>query len=83
MGGVAAFPAHVPQLYGSKAAIAGFREYDIGRHGLFYFGHQIFQDKGFHLHTRVHYITVHNVSVLNISKIYRSNHGEKTLKASL
>jgi hypothetical protein len=83
MRSIPAIPAKIPQLQSSKGVFARFGQYDIRRYCFFYLGYQILKDSRFHLHTGVHYITVHNVSVLNISKNYRSNHGRKNTKASL
>jgi len=64
-----AIAADIPQLYSSKGACAGFGEGELFCKGLFYLDREIFQDSRFHLHFSVHYITVHNYSILRFLKI--------------
>jgi len=70
-----AIAADIPQLQSSKRA-AGFGLYESLCKGLSYFGREIFQDSRFHLHLRVHYITVHNYSIFTVSNNFWSNQGE-------
>jgi len=64
MAGVSAISADIPQADNTKSPAAILsRKFDIRRYCFPYFRCQLFKEGRFHLHTRVHDITFHNVSV--------------------
>jgi hypothetical protein len=57
----------IPQVEcAERRSLFGFSELDIRRYRFVYFRYQSIKDVFFHMHTRVHYITVHNYLFLLI-----------------